>query len=57
MQLPTRRLGPRRLDEDVRPIVGAEVVPRIGGEDARGGVDEAPVGAYIEDFAFRLLGC
>ena len=62
LQAALRLRGPRRLHEDVGAVVGAEVVARVGAEDARLRVGQAPVGAEVEDFAcgrsgFLWLAC
>lgn len=54
MQLFRRRLGPRGLHKDVRPVVCPEVVPGVGGEDVGSRVCRAPVCANIEDLACLL---
>lgn len=53
MQIPIRLLRAGRLDEDVGTVVRLQVVPRVGGEEARLGVARAPVGAEIEDPAVQ----
>ena len=57
---PTLRLrGPRSLQQNIRAVVRAQIVPRVGAEDTRLRICEAPVGAEVEDFACwegQLLG-
>lgn len=44
-------LGAAGLDVDVGPVVGRQVVPCVGREDARRVVRRAPVGAEVGDVA------
>ena len=50
LQVTIRLRRPRSLEEDVRAVVGLEVVPCVCAEDAGLWVCDAPVGAYVEDF-------
>lgn len=43
--------GPGSLQQDVRPVVRAKVVPGVGAEDACLRVRYSPVGAQVEDLA------
>lgn len=40
----------RGLDKDILAVVGAQVIPRVRGEDIGLGINQAPVGTYVEDF-------
>jgi hypothetical protein len=43
--------GPGSLQQDVRPVVRAKVVPGVGAEDACLRVRYSPIGAQVEDLA------
>ena len=51
LQPAARLRGPGRLQQDVRAVVRAEIVPGVRAEDARLRIREAPVGAEVEDFS------
>lgn len=53
LQPTTRLRGPARANENVRPVVRPQIIPRVGAEDARARVREAPVGAEGEDGSWR----
>ena len=42
------------MQQDVRAVVRAEVVARVGAEDAGLRIREAPVGAEVEDFSWGV---
>lgn len=46
---------PRSLQEDIRAVVGLEVIPRICAEDACLRVCDAPVSAHVEDLACATI--
>jgi hypothetical protein len=49
MQIPVRLCGSARLEKNICPVVGLEVVARVCAKDAVLRVSEAPVGADVED--------
>jgi hypothetical protein len=53
MQIPIRLLRSARLEKNIRPVIGLEVVARVCAKNAGLRVSEAPVGAYVEDFALQ----
>jgi hypothetical protein len=51
LQAARRLRGPRSLQQDVRPVVRAEVVASVGAEDACLGVCDSPICAEVQDLA------
>lgn len=51
LQTALRLRGTGSLHEDVGAVVSAQVVARVGAEDARLRIGQAPVCAEVEDFA------
>lgn len=51
MQTSCRLAGPKGADVNVVAIVGLQIVPGVGGEDACLGIRVAPVGADVENLA------
>lgn len=54
LQPAARLRGPGRLQQDVRAVVRAEIVPCVRAENPRLRIREAPVGAEVQDFACVL---
>jgi len=52
LQSASRLRRPGRLKEDIRAIVRAEIVARVGAKNTSLRIRDAPVGAEIEDFAW-----
>lgn len=45
---------PRRLQQDIRPIVRAEIVARVCAKDAGLGVGEAPICSKVQDLPYEI---
>lgn len=55
LQTTSRLRRPRGLQQDVRAVVRAEIVPRVRAEDARLRIREAPVCSKVQDFSWGCM--
>lgn len=54
LQSALRLRRPRRLQEDIRAVVSAEIIPRVCTKDPRLRICETPVRSKIQDLAYGV---